>query len=60
MTIDFDEASRAWRLNKKYLGNGVFRYKCRHFSVNKQKYCDNKLQAGSVYCKYHAKVYNRY
>jgi len=24
--IDFDEASTAWRSNKKHLGNGYFRY----------------------------------
>lgn len=25
--IDFDEASREWRKNKIYIGNGSFRYK---------------------------------
>ena len=25
--IDFDEASKAWRENKVYIGNGSFRYK---------------------------------
>lgn len=25
--IDFDEASMAWRNNKRYLGNGMFAYK---------------------------------
>lgn len=26
--IDFDGASAAWRANKKYLGNGMFAYRC--------------------------------
>lgn len=26
--IDFDAASRAWRANKKHLGQGVFAYLC--------------------------------
>jgi hypothetical protein len=26
--IDFDEASKAWRANKKVLKNGMFAYKC--------------------------------
>ena len=27
IVIDFDEASREWRKNKIYIGNGSFRYK---------------------------------
>ena len=27
LDIDFDEASKAWRENKVYIGNGSFRYK---------------------------------
>jgi hypothetical protein len=26
--INFDEASQAWRENKKYLGRGMFAYRC--------------------------------
>lgn len=26
--IDFDAASTAWRANKRYLGNGMFAYRC--------------------------------
>jgi bisphosphoglycerate-dependent phosphoglycerate mutase len=44
--INFYEASRVWRLNKK------------HYSVRKGKYCENKLSNGSVYCKYHMKSMN--
>ena len=26
VNIDFDEASEAWRANKKYIGNGTYKY----------------------------------
>jgi hypothetical protein len=26
--IDFDEASKCWRENKKSIGNGMYTYKC--------------------------------
>jgi hypothetical protein len=26
VNIDFDEASEAWRANKKYIGNGCYKY----------------------------------
>jgi hypothetical protein len=54
--IDFDYASKCWRANKKYVGNGVFRYKCSHISNTTNKYCDNKCFS-SIYCKYHAQIY---
>lgn len=53
--MDFDEASRIWRLNKRYLGNGYFIYKCKHYSKSKNAYCPNKLKPGSNFCKYHCK-----
>jgi hypothetical protein len=28
VNIDFDEASRAWRSNKKSIGNGQYKYVC--------------------------------
>jgi hypothetical protein len=28
VNIDFDEASRAWRSNKKSMGNGQYKYVC--------------------------------
>lgn len=27
LDIDFDEASRAWKKNKIYIGNGMYKYK---------------------------------
>jgi hypothetical protein len=55
--IDFDEASRLWRQNKKYLGNGFFRYKCSHYSLTKNAFCNNALYYPQAYCKYHYKIY---
>ena len=34
MDIDFDEASVAWRANKKYLGQGWFAYRCAYIHSN--------------------------
>jgi hypothetical protein len=28
LDIDFDDASACWRKNKKYLGNGTYKYIC--------------------------------
>ena len=51
--IDFDEASREWRKNKKTLKNGCFSYKCRHIS-KKNKYCTNNIfDEENGLCKYH-------
>ena len=33
-TIDFDEASKAWRKNKIHLGNGYFAYQCNYIHSN--------------------------
>jgi len=37
--IDFDEASKQWRKNKIYLGNGIFRYKCHINNCQNILYC---------------------
>ncbi len=54
--INFDQASKCWRANKKYIGKGIFKYKCNHISNTTNKYCDNNRFIG-VFCKYHAKIY---
>ena len=43
MEIDFDLSSKKWRANKKYLGKGVFVYKCQHISTTTNNYCKNKI-----------------
>jgi hypothetical protein len=55
--FDFDYASEQWKLNKIYLGRGVYKYKCNHISETTNKYCKNKRFV-NIYCKYHAKIYN--
>jgi hypothetical protein len=54
--INFDEASRVWRLNKKHLGNGIYAYKCIHFSHTKNKFCPKICKPGSDYCRFHGKA----
>ena len=55
VTIDFEEASKEWRKNKVSIGNGSFRYRCAHFSVNKQQFCKNKPVLSSPFCRFHYK-----
>lgn len=45
--IDFDEASKAWRENKKSIGNGSFEYLWKHSYENISKKC-NKKRVASV------------
>jgi hypothetical protein len=52
--IDFDEASRAWRANKKPTGNGCFKYICSARTKTGKDCCRDSV-AGSEYCKMHGK-----
>ena len=47
--IDFDEASEAWRENKKNVGQGHFKYIC---TVLKKDgtHCGNSCTKDSAYC----------
>lgn len=45
--FDFDEASAAWRANKKSVGNGMYVYKCME--------CSRKVGFGENFCKTHLK-----
>jgi len=51
--IDFDDASKEWRMNKVDLGGGNYRYRCAHFSTKKQQFCKNRLVFKSPYCRFH-------
>tara|TARA_R100001163_G_scaffold65729_2_gene64327 strand:- start:7053 stop:7319 length:267 start_codon:yes stop_codon:yes gene_type:complete len=54
--IDFDKASRAWRMNKKQIGPGIFTPSCTWYST-KNKYCKNKInEYQNKYCKFHSKI----
>ena len=58
VNIDFDEASEAWRANKKYVGNGTYKYITpKKISIlnnteknNKSTRCTQQTQSGSQ-CK---------
>jgi hypothetical protein len=55
--FDFDEASRAWRENKKILKNGMFSYmktkqNCCHIHDDGKK-CRKKRIIDSDYCELH-------
>ena len=53
VNIDFDEASEAWRANKKYIGNGSYKYitpKNNTRTDNKSRRCIQQTHSGSQ-CK---------
>ncbi len=54
VAIDFDEASKAWNLNKKKLGNGCYEYICKSTTKTGQL-CKNTPQVGSEFCSLHYK-----
>jgi len=71
MEIDFDEASVAWRENKKYKGKGFFAYRCNYIHSDEKrcsrdvyaqtpKYATHPYWTGNritsdTYCKQHLK-----
>jgi len=52
--IDFDEASREWRANKKQLPNGCYRYICGKMSITGNK-CLRKPFLNNETCAMHTK-----
>ena len=50
--IDFDEASFAWKANKKYIGNGTYKYICTQKSKNGNQ-CKREKVPGMDCCKIH-------
>ena len=52
--IDFDEASIAWKANKKYIGNGTYKYICTQKYKNGNQ-CKREKESGMDYCKMHNK-----
>ena len=52
VNIDFDDASEAWRANKKSIGNGNYVYVC--CAITKTgNVCNKKRLNGYDYCKIH-------
>jgi hypothetical protein len=57
INIDFDDASNAWKLNKKSIGNGCYKYKC--IKINKNgNACKNESLYNCNYCRYHINCKN--
>ena len=52
--IDFDEASNAWKANKKSLGNGCYKYTCIKITKTGKK-CKNDSLRGCDKCRFHNK-----
>lgn len=50
--IDFDEASRLWRSNKRLTGEGHFSYLCRA-TTKSGKSCNKCAVGGTDYCGMH-------
>jgi len=53
--VDFDEASKAWRENKKSIGNGSFKYIC--CADKNGKKCGVKCIDREIYCRSHYKKF---
>jgi len=54
VNIDFDEASKAWALNKKKLSDGCYSYVCG--TMTKQNLpCQNKPMKDKCVCRLHKK-----
>ena len=49
---DFDYASECWRSNKKYVGNGCYKYMCQGVT-KKNKPCVRTALPGEINCKMH-------
>ena len=54
VNIDFDEASTAWKQNKRSIGNGMYKYCCSATTKGSTK-CKNKPLDDSSFCRIHKK-----
>ena len=52
--IDFDDASKCWKLNKKSIGNGCYKYICTKITKT-GKQCKNDSIRNCEYCRFHNK-----
>lgn len=59
VSVDFDEAAKAWRENKCKQKRKYWRYGCFHIKTN-GKLCKRALlRPSSKYCKYHFIVHDK-
>ena len=52
--IDFDDASKSWKYNKKSTGNGCYKYICTKITKT-GKQCKNDSLHNCDYCRLHNK-----
>ena len=52
VNIDFDEASVAWKANKKSIGNGSYKYICQG-QLKSGSFCKREAKPGSEFCSWH-------
>ena len=52
VTIDFDQASEAWKANKTSIGNGSYKYVCQAYVKSGNK-CKRKPLVGCHFCSQH-------
>jgi len=50
--VDFDESSKAWKANKKSMGNGCYKYICTKLTKT-GKQCKNNTVLGCDFCRFH-------
>jgi len=55
VNIDFDEASRMWKFNKKTMGNGTYKYICCALNKSGVK-CGRQIVCETKYCTTHNKI----
>jgi len=52
--IDFDEASKEWKSNKKYIGNSCYKYICSKITTSGNQ-CKRESLPNCNFCKCHNK-----
>lgn len=52
VNINFEEASKAWRVNKRHIGGGFFVYTCNYIHRKNNKKC-NRAVYTDTHCKRH-------
>ena len=57
VNIDFDEAIKEWRSNKKSIGNGHYKYICQVITVGKNKICEKSCYKGTNTCWIHRLIH---
>ena len=55
VNIDFDEASKSWKQNKKYMGNGTYKYICPNLKKDGTT-CGKSCYKNSDLCWHHSKM----